>query len=813
MITLDDFITRFEKPKRTANGYVCRCPAHDDKTASLSISQSDTGKILVKCFAGCAVEDVVGRVGLKLSDLMPPKEEKRVDKPRTIGPVIEAYDYEDENGVLVFQVTRHNPKTFLQRRPHPVNGWESNLNGVVKVLYRLPALLAGIQRGDTIFLVEGEKDVHTLESWGLTATTNAGGAGAWGNNPRYIETLKDAASLYVLPDNDKAGRQWADKVKASLPQSRVLWLPDLAEKGDVSDWVAQGGTREKLEQLCATIDKAEQAVQDAPQDAQTNVVSISNRRHYRALGYNQKRYYFLPAATMQVAFYSAPELSIRANLYTIAHRDHWENCPDFEDCDNAKGGKDYSAIADVLIQQCTAAGIYNNDLRRGKGAWIDDGRTVLHSGKALAVDGVHTGLLDLESRYIYEARSGDGLRGSTPLSDADAQEFAALCAMPHWETPLYGQLLAGWVALAPICGTLKWRPHIWLNGPAGCGKTYIAQNLVGSALRGVVLQFAASTTEAGIRQKLASDALPVLFDEAEGDTRGARENLTKILELMRHSSSDSDAHITKGSAGGVSTDFAIRSMFCMASIAHGINRRADESRTTILSLKAPTKGEEARAHFIALSDKVSEVCGNGLGSAMIGRACLHAHTIRANAETFAQALATRRGGRRFGDQLGALLAGYHSLMVPGTWTMADAVDYVDTLDLDALSPPESDRGIDEMQCLDFLLQQIVRVEMGGAPSQMTVAECILAVCEFAHKDDRAEHKALNRIGIKVIDGGLAVAFSCTHDGLARIFANSQWAGQWAVYLRRIEGAQSGNNGTRFAGSLSRFVALPVTAVL
>jgi hypothetical protein len=264
MMTLDEFITRFDKPKRTPKGgYVCRCPAHDDKTASLSVSQSDTGKLLVNCFASCAVEEVLGRVGLKLSDLMPPKEERKAEKARIIGPVIEAYDYEDENGVLIYQVTRHHPKTFLQRRPHPVNGWEANLNGVVKVLYHLPALLAGIQRGDNVYLVEGEKDVHTLESWGLTATTNAGGAGAWGNNPRYIETLKDATRLYVLPDNDKAGRLWADKVRASLPHARVLWLPDLAEKGDVSDWATQGGTREKLEQLCATIDAAEAAVEPA----------------------------------------------------------------------------------------------------------------------------------------------------------------------------------------------------------------------------------------------------------------------------------------------------------------------------------------------------------------------------------------------------------------------------------------------------------------------------------------------------------------------------------------------------------------------
>jgi hypothetical protein len=152
-------------------------------------------------------------------------------------------------------------------------------------------------------------------------------------------------------------------------------------------------------------------------------------------------------------------------------------------------------------------------------------------------------------------------------------------------------------------------------------------------------------------------------------------------------------------------------------------------------------------------------------------------------------------------------------MVPGAWSVADAIEYVEGLDLDALTPPDNDRGVDEMQCLDYLLQQIIRVEMGGAPSQMTIAECITAVCELQSKDNGAEHKALNRIGIKVMDGGLSVAFSNTHDGMARIFAQSQFAGQWSVYLRRIEGADSSLNNLRFAGSPSRYVTIPATVVL
>jgi len=162
--------------------------------------------------------------------------------------IVAAYDYRDENSALLFQVVRKPRHKFTQRRPTAgaPGIWTWNTEGVRRVLYRLPELLDA-DPSQTVFVCEGEKDVDNVRGLGLTATCNPGGAGKW--EPEYGRHL-GGRDLVVLPDNDQAGRDHAALLVCSLVgvahSIRVLELPDLALKGDVSDWLGNGGTREKL---------------------------------------------------------------------------------------------------------------------------------------------------------------------------------------------------------------------------------------------------------------------------------------------------------------------------------------------------------------------------------------------------------------------------------------------------------------------------------------------------------------------------------------------------------------------------------------
>ena len=229
----------------SGNGWQARCPAHEDHNASLSISEGLGGRTLLKCHANCTFDQIVSAAGLSKSDLMPPIPEKAKKR------IVKTYDYVSETGKLVFQVCRFEPKDFRQRRQDPVKAgaWTWNLKGVKRVLYRLPALLKAKEAGEAIFVVEGEKDAEALESIGLTATCNSGGAGKW--DPHYTETLA-GADIVILPDKDTAGRKHAALVQKKLAgraaSVKVVELPDREGKHvkDAADWIGHGGTAGEL---------------------------------------------------------------------------------------------------------------------------------------------------------------------------------------------------------------------------------------------------------------------------------------------------------------------------------------------------------------------------------------------------------------------------------------------------------------------------------------------------------------------------------------------------------------------------------------
>jgi len=235
--SLAKVLNRIPDARKAGREWLGRCPTHEDRTPSLSVSTGSKGEVLMTCRAGCKTEDVVAALGLTMSDLF---------EPREAGPhVVATYDYCDEAGQLLYQVCRYEPKDFRVRRPAN-GGWVWNLNGTRRVLYRLPALLTA-EPGAQVIIVEGEKDADRLAGLGLIATTSLGGAGKW--RAEYNGTLA-GRDVVIVPDNDDPGRGHAQKIGASLAglasRVRIIELPGLPLKGDASDWIGAGGTRDAL---------------------------------------------------------------------------------------------------------------------------------------------------------------------------------------------------------------------------------------------------------------------------------------------------------------------------------------------------------------------------------------------------------------------------------------------------------------------------------------------------------------------------------------------------------------------------------------
>lgn len=250
------------RAKKQGNGWKGHCPAHKDRSPSLSISQAADTRILLNCHANCDIDSICAALNLKTSDLFPPKQPKQQSqtqaKPRY--NLEKVYDYKDETGTLLFQSVRqrlHNPvqfpneprKRFRQRAPDGKGDWVWTLQGVRRVLYRLPELLAA-DPAATVWICEGEKDVDRLRSLGLIATCNPMGAGKWLDE--YSDFLIDRDCI-VIEDNDQPGRGHAESVCQSLfgkaSKVRKLSFPNLPEHGDVSDWLDAGSDKDQLIQF------------------------------------------------------------------------------------------------------------------------------------------------------------------------------------------------------------------------------------------------------------------------------------------------------------------------------------------------------------------------------------------------------------------------------------------------------------------------------------------------------------------------------------------------------------------------------------
>lgn len=239
-------LARLERVKRSGTGWTARCPAHDDHKNSLSISEGHDGRVLLYCHASCSTSAVCDALGLLLADLFPRQPTKGQTVPRRIESL---YTYTDEMGNVLFQTVRYDPKDFGQRRPDGQGGWIYNLSDVRRVLYGLPEIATSGEH-EAIWIVEGEKDADRLRSLGLLATTSPLGAGKW--RDEYAKQI-GGRPVAIIPDNDVSGRKHKDQIAASCAANgsavRIVQLPDLADKGDVSDWLDSGGTREHLEQL------------------------------------------------------------------------------------------------------------------------------------------------------------------------------------------------------------------------------------------------------------------------------------------------------------------------------------------------------------------------------------------------------------------------------------------------------------------------------------------------------------------------------------------------------------------------------------
>ena len=360
-------------------------------------------------------------------------------------------------------------------------------------------------------------------------------------------------------------------------------------------------------------------------------------------------------------------------------------------------------------------------------------------------------------------------------------------------------ILAGWIFLAPICGAISWRPHIWITGGSGSGKTTVMVDIISRCLDGPALKVEGDTSEAGIRQALAHDARPVVFDEFESERKKAAERVEDVLAMVTRASSETGADLLKGGADGRAASFKTRAMFAFASIGVNLRQHAARTRVTVLGLYGEPETPESLAEFKEMKTNLLDTLTEDYIQRLQARAIRMIPVIRHNAQVFAEAAALALKDRRMGDQIGTLLAGAYGLHSTGIISREKAVEWIERQDWDEVK--ETTEGNDEAMCLRHILSHIVRVEaqQGGAKSR-SVAELIAKAVSYQGKDVKPDYEisieeakgTLLRMGIyageRQQDGVKVVRFASGHREMKRILQDTSWSESYPRTLQRLAGA-------------------------
>lgn len=516
------------------------------------------------------------------------------------------------------------------------------------------------------------------------------------------------------------------------------------------------------------------------------------------LGYDKEKYYFLPRTKGQIIELTANALGSINNLYQLANLSDLTRLLGTE-----KPSEIVSMVAPRLIQACHAKGIYEPVKIYGTGAWSIGGDIYVNTGRKVWKRSTGE-FLDHTDVKI----DGAFVRGPEvynldvePLRTKEAHEYYKICQMPSWKKPISGLLLAGWSVIAPVGGALDHRPHIFVTGPKGSGKSTIIEKVVEAILAGCHFRQDGGSTEAGLRRLIGESSRPAVMDEFEGENKRDAENVQKIIFWAR-----------KAFSGGIFSNaygtFRQQSCVCFSAINPLILQGADNDRITLLELEVDNRAGSAD-RYRKFSDAIHEVLTKEYASRMVKRTLTHIDTLKANAKTFTKHAADILGSKRDGDVIGPMLAGAYLLHSDKLLTDEGAKEWMEKQDW---SWHGEDKDIsDSEKLIQHIMTSRVRYDIEGQSRESSIGEMVWRVSKGTEGAD-ASAMALRQYGLMVRGDELLVANSSRP--LQKILADTPWV-SWKRTLGDYKGAHNyGNKPVYFMAGLSgKVTAIPLMGIL
>jgi len=492
-----------------------------------------------------------------------------------------------------------------------------------------------------------------------------------------------------------------------------------------------------------------------------------------------------------------PEKLTRANLVSLAPLKDWERF--IFSSDEEPGEREIIRKSqDWILDKCGGTRFDAASIR-GRGVWPDkaSGGVVYNSGQACFLvppDGGLSRISPCRGGVVYSVDAALPEPAGEPLTDEEGARLIDFFSRRVWSMEGSGELLSGWAVNSLLAGVMPCCPHVWVNAPAGEGKSKLKSDLA-DFFGGLAVSFdSAETTAPAIRQRLNGSCLPVLLDEAEaGDSESGARNLGKVLELMRLAFNG--GMLGKGTADGVGKGYRMKCGFALFSIANSLNRDSDQQRTLVLRLRKGKDKEALSALWEGQKAGRALVQGDGFHGRLLARLLPMAGVIRGNVKTLEKHLAGCGADARRACLFAVLMAGAHALAHSGN--VDDAYLEHAAKIMEAYGGQEEAED-DFSRCLTALLYY--RLSPIPGLNTLTVQLACRKICEQTVETESlaAIENALGVAGMKWDDKRKALRVDTRTGLLKEIYKRTQWQSGRGIVPVLMEGCKDFSEDSRIS---------------
>lgn len=622
-----------------------------------------------------------------------------------------------------------------------------------------------------LYLAEGFATAASIHMATLKPVAVAFDAGNLVNAALSLRLKFPDLSIVVCGDDDRWKEKNAGREKAEEAAKRILGQAVFPVFKDLNGQPTDFNDLHLTEGL-----KAVSEILDQPEP---------EKNYVRALGYSGDTYFYTSSQNPQISRLLSHDT---VSLLKLMSLEYWESLYP------GKTGTDWTKGKSDLMNQARRRGFFQEKNIRGIGVWEDQGRTVINLGDRIFYQGFERHPHAIKTDYFYTVGPKVNSISKKRLTTEECQpilDLVKLLSLGHDQQRIF---LGGWAVISVISGVLKWRPHLWLTGEAGSGKSTVMNQFISKLQCGLVRRVSKNTTEAGIRQLVRHDAVPLIYDEFETKSKRTMETVEACLEFICQSSTDDSGDVVKGSSDGTSMSFTPRFCALVSSVRPVKLASEEQSRFVFVEF------EKNSSHWPEVR-KLLDTFTDDYCQKFMARTISLIPVLRANQALFEEALAARFD-RRIAQQYGVLLAGWVLLTTSERIDSEAVAGFLEGLQLD-LSPVA-----DQENCLDFLMKKKIRTEAG---SEFRLEDLV----RQAQFEDGAR-KVLALYGLGLVesrDGGNYLFICKEHPELRALFYRSSWVGSWYHSLCRIPGAIRDADARLYGGRKVGGVKIPYAALL